>query len=111
MEDLSKVSVELKSPARMTLAPCFCWSMASTALTVSMVPVSSLGKFAVITQSVSFSHFTCTSDTFVSLEALLTSSLVRVAAPWDLTPLVEGWQLQVSVGVESVAALSWVSVM
>ena len=28
-----------------------------------------------------------------------------------LNPLVEGWQLQVSVGVESVAALSWVSVM
>ena len=44
---------------------------------------------------------------FVSLEVLLTSSLVRVAAPWDLIPLVEGWQLQVSVGVESVAALSW----
>ena len=69
-----------------------------------------LGKYAVITHIVSFSHFTCTSDTFVSLEVLLTSSLVRVAAPWDLIPLVEGWQLQVSVGVESVAALSWVSV-
>ena len=60
--------------------------------------------------SVSFSHFICTSDTFVLLEALLTSSLVRVAAPWDLIPLVEGWQLHVSFGVESVATLSWVSV-
>ena len=81
MDDLSRVSVELKSPARMTLAPCFCRSMVSTALTVAMVSGSSLGKYAVITHSVSFSHFTCTSDTFVSLEALLTSSLVRVAAP------------------------------
>ena len=99
MEDLSKVSMELKSPARMTLAPCFCRSMASTALTVAMVPGSSLGKYAVITHSVSFSHFTCISDTSVSLKVLLTSSLVRVAAPWDLTHLVEGWQLQVSVGV------------
>ena len=81
MEDLSKVSVELKSPARMILAPCFCWSMASTALTVAMVPGSSLGNYAVITYSVSFSHFTCTNDTFVSLEALLTSSLFRVAYP------------------------------
>ena len=111
MEDLSKVSVELNSPAMMTLAPCFWWSMASTALTVAMVSDNSLGKYAVITHNVSFSHFTCTSDTFVSLEALLTSSLVRVATPWDLTPLVKEWQLQVSVGVESVVALSWVSVM
>ena len=63
VEDLSKVSVELKSPARMTLAPCFWRSMASTALTVAMVSGSSLGKYAVITHSVSFSHFTCTSDT------------------------------------------------
>ena len=37
VDDLSRVSVELKSPARMTLAPCFCQSMASTALTVAMV--------------------------------------------------------------------------
>ena len=106
MDDMSKISVDLKSPARMTLAPCFCWSMASTALTVAMVAGSSLGKYAVITHSVSYSHFTCTSDTFVSLEALLTSSLDRVAAPWDLIPLFDRWQLQVSVGVESVAALS-----
>ena len=37
---------------------------------------------------------------------MLTSSLDRVAAPWDLIPLFDRWQLQVSVGVESVAALS-----
>ena len=71
----------------------------STALTVAMVSGSSLGKYAMITHSVSFSHFTCTSDTFVSLEALLTSNLVRVAAPWDLIPLVEAWQEKSSVKI------------
>ena len=81
MEDVARVSVELKSPAMMTLAPCFLRSMASTALTVAMVPGSLLGKYAVTNHTNSFSQATCTKVTFVSVVASLASRRVRVAAP------------------------------
>ena len=95
------VSVELKSPARIILAPCFWQSNEYTALVVAIVLSRSLGKYAVINHTVSFPQVTCTCDTLVSLDASVTSSCVRVAAPCDLIPLVDEWQLQVSAGVVS----------
>ena len=64
-----------------------------------------------ISHTALFSQSTFTCNTFVLLDAPSTTMRVKVAAPCDLLPSSDEWQLHVSDGVVIFSLLSWVLVM
>ena len=64
-----------------------------------------------ISHTALLSHSTFTCNTLVLLDAPSVAMRVKVAAPCDLLPSSDEWQLHVSDGVEIFSLLSWVLVM